>query len=217
VTTALLVLAGYLAGSMPFGYWLPRLLEGVDVRRTGSGNIGASNVWRTLGRRYGIPVVLLDAAKGFVPVFFATRYLGHLEGVLVGMAAMLGNWRPLFLRFERGGKAMATGGGAFFALAPLAALTALGIWLAVFSLLGYASVASLCTSGFMPIGAWLYGYPRPVVAFGVGAALATVFLHRENLQRLRRGTENRSRIALVRRLRPGGHGRHDRRGVRSVG
>jgi acyl phosphate:glycerol-3-phosphate acyltransferase len=217
VTTALLVVAGYLAGSIPFGYWLPRLFQGVDVRERGSGNIGASNVWRTFGARYGLPVLLLDVAKGFVPVFFATHYLGYLEGVLVGVAAMLGSWRPIFLRFERGGKAMATGGGAFFALAPLTALTALGLWLAVFGLLGYPSVASLCTSAFIPVGAWLYGYPRPVIAFGVAATLATVYLHRENLQRLRRGTENRSRIALVRRLRPGGDGRHHRRGVRSVG
>src|ERR671937_2513752 len=116
---ALALVVGYLAGSMPFGYWLVRLTKGVDIRTVGSGNIGATNVWRTYGRRYGLPVVLLDTAKGFGPALAATLAVGHLCGVLAGAAAMLGHWRPLFLRFAKGGKMVATAGGAFLGAAPL--------------------------------------------------------------------------------------------------
>ena len=122
MTFALLVVAGYLAGSCPFGYWLVRLARGVDIRTVGSGNIGATNVWRTYGRSYGLPVVLLDTAKGFVPALLATIYVSHLAGVVTGAAAMLGHWRPLFLRFAKGGKMVATCGGAFLGVAPLVAL-----------------------------------------------------------------------------------------------
>jgi acyl-phosphate glycerol 3-phosphate acyltransferase len=96
-----------------------RALRHEDIRKTGSGNIGATNVWRTYGARLGLPVMFLDTAKGFVPAFLATVYVGHLAGVLAGGAAMLGHWRPLFMRFERGGKVVATCGGAFLGVARL--------------------------------------------------------------------------------------------------
>jgi acyl phosphate:glycerol-3-phosphate acyltransferase len=191
---ALFVLAGYLAGSMPFGYWLPRVLKGVDVRKSGSGNIGATNVWRTFGRRYGAPVVLLDVAKGFVPTLLATIYAGHLVGVLTGAAAMLGHARPLFLRFEKGGKMVATCGGAFWGLAPYVALAGLGVWIALFLALRYASVASIAAAVSLPIVAVAIGEPWPVTAFASAAALAVLVLHRANLKRLRAGTENRFQL-----------------------
>ena len=102
VTSALVVLGGYLLGSMPFGYWVVRLFKGEDVRQAGSGNIGATNVWRTYGKSYGIPIVLLDVAKGFVPALVGTLLVGELTGVLAGGAAMLGHWRPLFLALPEG-------------------------------------------------------------------------------------------------------------------
>ena len=111
MTQGLFVLAGYLAGSLPFGYWVVRGFKGVDIRSVGSGNIGATNVWRTFGPKYGLPVALLDTAKGFAPALAATLVSGHLWGVLAGAAAMLGHWRPLFLRFAKGGKMVATCGG----------------------------------------------------------------------------------------------------------
>src|SRR5581483_6151517 len=132
MTIALFGIAGYVAGSMPFGYWLVRVAKGVDIRSVGSGNIGATNVWRTYGRRYGVPVVLLDVAKGFVPALLATVYVSHLAGVLAGAAAMLGHWRPLFLRFARGGKMVATCGGAFLGVAPLVGAAGAGVWIVVF-------------------------------------------------------------------------------------
>jgi acyl phosphate:glycerol-3-phosphate acyltransferase len=95
-----------------------RALRGEDIRKTGSGNIGATNVWRTYGARFGVTVMLLDTLKGFVPAFLATVYVGHLAGVLAGGAAMLGHWRPLFLRFERGGRPLRPAAAPFSASRP---------------------------------------------------------------------------------------------------
>ena len=114
MTAALVVLGGYLLGSMPFGYWLVLLVKSEDIRRVGSGNIGATNVWRSYGKAYGVPIVLLDIAKGLVPALIGTLLVGELAGVVAGGAAMLGHWRPLFLRFQKGGKTVATAGGTFF-------------------------------------------------------------------------------------------------------
>jgi len=107
VTTALLAVAGYVAGSIPTGYWLVRAVKGVDIRTVGSGNIGGTNVWRVYGRGLGFPVVLVDTLKGFVPALVATLVVSHLAGAIAGAAAMLGHWRPLFLRWQRGGKMVA--------------------------------------------------------------------------------------------------------------
>jgi glycerol-3-phosphate acyltransferase PlsY len=191
VTTALLVVAGYLAGSMPFGYWLVRLVKGVDIRTVGSGNIGATNVIRTFGPRLGLAVAALDLLKGFAPALAGVLVVDHLAGALAGAAAMLGHSRPLFLRFSRGGKMVATAGGAFLGLAPLSGLAAVVVWLAVFGLVRYASVASLVAALAVPVAALLLGEPWPVVVFSVAAAAAVWFLHRANIARLRAGTENR--------------------------
>lgn len=191
MTTAILVAAGYLAGSMPFGYWLVRIAKGVDIRTVGSGNIGASNVWRTNGRGYGIPVVLLDTLKGFVPALVAVLVVGHLGAALAGAAAMLGHWRPLFLRFERGGKMVATCGGAFLGLAPVVGGIGAGVWILTFLLVRYASVASIVAACSLPAVAAAIGEPWPVIVFGAVAAVAVVVLHRANIARLRAGTESR--------------------------
>src|SRR5919109_2620889 len=143
MTVALFALIGYVAGSMPFGYWAVRLTKGVDIRTVGSGNIGATNVWRTFGRRYGLPVMLLDIAKGFGPALAGTLVHNHLAGVVAGAAAMLGHWRPLFLRFAKGGKMVATAGGAFLGVAPAVGGLGAAVWLIVFGLTRYASLASM--------------------------------------------------------------------------
>lgn len=191
MTTAIFVVAGYLAGSMPFGFWLVRLAKGVDIRTVGSGNIGASNVWRQFGRGYGLPVVLLDIAKGLAPTLAATLVAGHLAGALAGAAAMLGHWRPIFLGFQKGGKMVATCGGAFFGLAPIVGGLGAGVWIAVFLLFRYASVASMVAACSLPFIALAIGEPWPVIVFGAGAAVAVVVLHRGNIARLRAGTERR--------------------------
>src|ERR687896_879332 len=162
---ALAVLGGYLLGSLPFGYWLPRLVRGEDIRERGSGNVGATNVFRVYGRRLGIAVALLDVAKGFAAALLGIWAGGALVGVLAGAAAMVGHARPLFLRFEKGGKMVATAGGAFLALAPLAALCCVGVWLAVFLLTRYASLASIATAVALRAFVALPGHDRAVVVF----------------------------------------------------
>jgi glycerol-3-phosphate acyltransferase PlsY len=194
MTAALVVLGGYLLGSVPFGYWLVRVTKGEDIRRVGSGNIGGTNVWRTYGRRYGIPVVLFDVAKGFVPALVGSLLVGELTGVLAGGAAMLGHWRPLFLRFQKGGKTVATAGGTFLGVAPEVGLVGLVIWVTVFVLSRYASLASIVAAIALPIVALAFGEPWPVVAFATAAGIAVLVLHRGNIARLRAGTENRFRL-----------------------
>jgi glycerol-3-phosphate acyltransferase PlsY len=200
--TALLVAAGYLLGSMPWGYWLPRLVKRDDIRRRGSGNIGGTNVWRVYGWRLGLPVVLLDTAKGFVPALVATLMVSHLAGVLAGAAAMLGHWRPLFLRWRRGGKVVATCGGAFLGVAPVIGAVGAGVWIAVFLLFRYASLASIVAALALPFAAVLLGEPWPVIAFAAGAAAAVLVLHRPNIARLRAGTENRFKFKRLRTREP---------------
>jgi acyl phosphate:glycerol-3-phosphate acyltransferase len=188
-----LVVLGYLLGSCPWGYWLVRLVKHEDIRRVGSGNIGATNVWRTYGRGLGLPVVVLDILKGFVPALLGMLFVSppHLAGICAGGAAMLGHWRPIFLRFAKGGKMVATCGGVFFGVAPLVALSAGIVWLVAFLALRYASIASILAGVALPVFAAIEGYPLSVILFGVGAAAAILFLHRGNLRRLRAGTESR--------------------------
>jgi glycerol-3-phosphate acyltransferase PlsY len=185
------VLGGYVLGSMPFGYWLVLLLKGEDVRTRGSGNIGATNVWRAYGRSYGIPVILLDVAKGFVPALVGVLVSGDLLGVLAGGAAMAGHWRPLFLGFQRGGKTVATAGGVFLAVAPLVALVGAAVWCTLFLVFRYASVASMGAGLALPVVAWVLGEPWPVIVFASLAGGVVVVLHRANIRRLREGTESR--------------------------
>lgn len=198
-TGALLVLLGYLLGSMPWGYWLPRLLVGVDIRTIGSGNAGATNVWRALGFKLGLSVALLDIAKGAAAALIG-RWLGNdLIGVLAGVAAMVGHWRPLFMGFGRGGKTVATTGGVALAVALFPALAAAGVWIVAFLATRYASVASLAGALALPLFTVLFRPSWPVIAFTVGAALAIVVLHRSNIARLLAGKEHR--IELRRRRR----------------
>jgi acyl phosphate:glycerol-3-phosphate acyltransferase len=185
---------GYLVGSIPSGYWVVRWARGEDIRRVGSGNIGATNVWRSFGPRYAIPVIVLDVAKGFVPALAATLVAGHVAGALAGGAAMLGHWRPLFLRFAKGGKMVATCGGALFGLAPIVGLIGAVVWLLVFAITRYASVSSILAAASLPVAALLLDEPWPVLVFSSAAALGVLLLHRANLSRLRAGTETRVQL-----------------------
>jgi acyl phosphate:glycerol-3-phosphate acyltransferase len=140
--------------------------------------------------------VLLDVLKGFVPAFLGMLFVSphHLSGICAGAAAMLGHWRPIFLRFAKGGKMVATCGGVFFGVAIWVALTAGLVWLFVFLASRYASLASIVAGIALPVTAALYGYPNSVIVFGVAAAGAICFLHRANLRRLRAGTESRFKL-----------------------
>jgi acyl phosphate:glycerol-3-phosphate acyltransferase len=191
VTEALVVAAGYLVGSIPFGYWVVRAFRHEDIRTRGSGNVGATNVWRLYGRRYGMAVALLDVAKGFVPAFIGLRVGGETVGILAGAAAMLGHWRPVFLRFRKGGKMVATAGGVTFALAPVVATLCLVIWAVVFVLTRYSSLASLVTAVSLPLLAVVLAEPWQTVVFAAVASAGVVVLHRQNIRRLLNGTESR--------------------------
>jgi glycerol-3-phosphate acyltransferase PlsY len=203
VVTAALVAAGYLSGSLTWGYWLVRIFRGEDVRTKGSGNVGATNVYRVYGARLGLPAVLLDTAKGFAPALAATLAVGHGSGVLAGAAAMVGHWRPLFLGFRKGGKMVATAGGAFLGVAPLVGAAGAGVWLLVFGVTRYASVASITAAASLALWAWVFGYPWPVIAFGGAAGAGVAFLHRANVARLVRGEESRFELKRGKAPRPG--------------
>ncbi|MBA3331853.1 MAG: glycerol-3-phosphate 1-O-acyltransferase PlsY [Actinobacteria bacterium] len=199
MTTALVVLGGYLAGSIPFGLLLVRWLRGVDIRSVGSGNIGATNVWRSFGPQLGLPVAFLDLAKGLAPALAGVLLLDDGAGVLAGSAAMLGHWRPLFMGFSRGGKMVATAGGVFLAVAPLLGLVAAVLWIAVAVLTRYASVATIAAALALPPAAALLGEPWPVIVFATGASIGVLLLHRANVGRLRAGTENRLELRRARK------------------
>ena len=129
-----------------------------------------------------------------MPALVATLAAGHVAGALAGGAAMLGHWRPIFLGFAKGGKMVATCGGALLGLAPLVGLVGAIVWIAVFALTRYASVASIVAALSLPIGALLLEEPWPVLVFASAAALGVLILHRGNLARLRAGTETRVRL-----------------------
>jgi glycerol-3-phosphate acyltransferase PlsY len=194
MVTAIFVAAGFVAGSMPWGYWLVGVFRREDIRTKGSGNIGGSNVWRVYGSKLGLPTVLLDTAKGFAPALAATLVVGHGTGVLAGAAAMLGHYRPLFMRFQRGGKIVATTGGAFLGVAPLVGGAGLLVWIVVFVVFRYPSLASMVSAASLIAWAWLLGFPWPVLVFSAFAGGGVVLLHRENIRRLLRGEENRSTL-----------------------
>ncbi len=193
-----LIAAGYVLGSLPWGYWVPLAVKRVDIRSLGSGNVGATNVWRSFGWKLGLPVLLLDVAKGAGAALLGRLVDDELTGVLAGAAALAGHWRPLFLGFQRGGKVVATTGGVGLAVAPLATLCALGVWIAVFLATRYASVASIVAGASLPFFALAFGASWPVLGFTIGAAAAIVLLHRANIGRLARRQEPRARMPVVR-------------------
>jgi glycerol-3-phosphate acyltransferase PlsY len=195
VATLLLVLAGYLVGSIPFGMILARILGSKDVRAHGSGNIGAANVSRVVGPVAGIVTLLLDAAKGGVAVWLAARFTEHNASamILAGLGALLGHCFPVWLGFK-GGKGVATALGVFTALCPLAAVSAFILFLLVVAFWRYVSLGSLSAAAAMPLliyFLWAPGHAPPlVVTLGTLFAAALIFYkHDANLQRLVDGTE----------------------------
>jgi glycerol-3-phosphate acyltransferase PlsY len=183
------VAIAYLLGSMPFGYWIGRL-RGVDLRAEGSGNTGATNALRVLGRKLGVLVMALDIGKGTVAVLIAAQLGGTGTEVLAATAAVIGHAFPVFLSFK-GGKAVATGAGAMLGLAPITAVIAFAVWLVVIAVTRYVSVASLIAAVLFPILAIVFDRPWPVIAFTLAAASFVFWRHRANIARLRAGTENR--------------------------
>jgi len=188
----ILVTAGYLIGSIPWGYVVAKLLRGVDIRTVGSGNLGAANVWRALGFKAGLAVAVLDVGKGFAAALLGLWAGDELTGLLAGIAAMVGHWRPLFMGLRKGGKIVATTGGVALALASLATAV---VWVVAFLITRYTSVASMLAALALPLFALAFGSSVLVVVFSAGAALAILLLHRANIGRLLSGTENRFELS----------------------
>ena len=193
---ALLVVAGYLCGSIPFGVILTRLLVGVDVRTVGSGNIGATNVARVGGRKVAIPVFILDVAKAVVPILVARRLLagtpnGELWTTLVAVAALAGHVFPVWLGFN-GGKGVATGLGVFFVLEPIAALAGFSVWIGVYLTIKVSSLGSLGGTAVCAIVVFiLHGAGSPISWAGLAIAAIIFYRHKENIRRLVTGEEKK--------------------------
>ena len=192
------IVVAYLLGSIPFALLLARRWGTRDLHRTGSGNIGAANVFRASGAAAGTLVALLDIGKGAAGVAVALRLndLG-LASACAGLAAVVGHVYPVWLRF-RGGKGVATACGAFAVLAPVPTLVACLAFGVGVSWSRYVSVGSVLASTVLPAMAYALGSPRPVVLAAVAAATLIIFRHRSNLARVRLGTERR----VMARVRP---------------
>ncbi len=185
-------LASYLLGSIPTGFLWGKA-RGIDVRTVGSGNIGATNVMRALGKGPGIAVLVLDALKGFLPVFLAPRISPALDAgtlqIVCCLAVIAGHNWTCWLRFK-GGKGIATSAGALLAMLPAALLVALAVWLVIFAAFRYVSLASIAAAIALPIATWFLTRDPKLTAFTGLLAAVAIYKHRSNIQRLRAGTEN---------------------------
>jgi len=188
---AAVILFGYLLGSIPFALLMARRWSATDLRRVGSGNLGAANVMRASGVRAGVLVALLDMLKGALSVLVAERLSPSAAAPAVaGLAAIVGHIYPVWLRF-RGGKGVATACGVFSILTPLAVPPALAVFVAAVWITKYISLGSVLASIALPPLAYAAGGQGPVVAAASAAAVIIVFRHRSNVARLRAGTERR--------------------------
>jgi glycerol-3-phosphate acyltransferase PlsY len=198
LTAALALSAAYLIGALPVGFLVARAFGLGDIRKHGSGNIGATNVLRTLGKGPAILTLVADIAKGWCAVEAAARISGHGHvSATAAVLAVAGNCWSVFLGF-RGGKGMATGLGAMLRLVPWATVPAALVWLVVAATLRYASLASLAAAVCIPLGVAIFAAVAPGFGYGLPHVLATgavaalvVARHRENIERLRAGTERR--------------------------
>jgi acyl phosphate:glycerol-3-phosphate acyltransferase len=203
VTLAVLLVGSYLLGSIPFGYLAGRL-RGIDIRQAGSGNVGATNAVRVLGKAYGYPVFALDFLKGFAAVTISMLMAPgrppewnspDLFGVLAAVSSVLGHSYSPWLKFK-GGKGVATSAGALLALTPLATLVGVAIWIIVFCLTRYVSLASIIAAVVLPIVILMVDSQhqnkgKPLVYSSACVAAIIIWRHRSNLSRLIRGTEPR--------------------------
>jgi glycerol-3-phosphate acyltransferase PlsY len=189
----LAIFIAYLLGGIPFGFLLVKLTKGADIRESGSGNIGATNVLRTTGRAAGVATLLLDIAKGYLAVWLAAELTGGAPEwtSLAALAVMAGHAYPVFLKFQ-GGKAVATFIGAFAYLTPVPLAAVLLLFVAVAAVTRYISAASILAAAAFPFGVWIILHPPIQVtaaAFIAGAFI--VYRHKSNWERLRAGVENR--------------------------
>ncbi len=182
---------GHVCGSVPSGLWLVQAFHGIDIRNYGSKNIGTTNVFRTVGPKTAVLVLIADAFKGILAVGIMS-YLFHnpLLDVITALGALLGHNYSLFLGFK-GGKGVATALGLLIFMMPKVAVASFGIWLVCVLLTRYVSLGSIMAAIFTPPLAWYLGYPSAYVIFSVVAAFFVVLRHKENIHRLLTGTESK--------------------------
>jgi glycerol-3-phosphate acyltransferase PlsY len=189
-TVYLIPLIAYLLGSIPFGYILIKSAQGKDIRSCGSGNIGATNVFRK-SRVAGVLTLLLDGGKGYLAVLAAAWLGGGMEWqAAAAVAAVIGHVFTVWLGFK-GGKGVATGCGAYLAILPLAVSTTLVVFVLVLILTRYISVSSIAATALFPVWAYLYGAPGPVFFWALAGAVLIILKHHQNIRRLISGTENK--------------------------
>ena len=189
---ALALVAAYLIGAIPFGFLLVKWKTGADIRASGSGNIGATNVLRTTGWMAGAATLILDIAKGYLAVWLAGRLTGGNEAWMAAaaLAVMAGHAFPVFLR-GKGGKAVASFVGAYLCLTPLPLAATLVVFVVMVAATRHISVGSIIGAGAFPLAVWLISHPPlPVTLSAILSGAFIVYRHRENIQRLRAGTEN---------------------------
>ncbi len=188
------LLASYILGSIPTSHLFSRLFAGIDLRQQGSGNLGATNLYRVLGWKYALPAALVDIAKGVIPVVvFAPQVSdSQLFALACGMAAIVGHVFSAFVGF-RGGKGVATAAGVMLGLAPIALAVSVIIWAVLVRLTGYVSLGSIAAAAVLPIAVYLLEDSRTPALVWIAAAIAAgiIILHRRNIKRLIKGTENR--------------------------
>lgn len=193
-TAALWLLASYLLGAIPTSHLVSRLFAGIDLREHGSGNLGATNLYRVLGWKYAIPVALFDIAKGAIPVLLFAPQVSDSElfAVACGVAAILGHVFSVFVRFK-GGKGVATAAGVMLGLTPVALGVAAIVWILVVLLTGYVSLGSIAAAAVLPFAVYLLEKSTTPELLWIVALVAAsvILLHRRNIQRLIKGTENR--------------------------
>ena len=190
------LVGAYLLGSIPAAYIAGRVVKGIDLRQHGSGNLGATNVYRVLGGRVAAAVLLFDAAKGALPVVLLPRLLPSdrplVWAIAYGVAAIAGHVRSVFLLWKGGGKGVATAAGVFAALVPVPALVAVAVWALVLWASGYVSLASLGAAAVLPIAVGaLLGPVSPLFYLALLVGAFVFWTHRANIGRLRRGDEHR--------------------------
>lgn len=182
---------GHVCGSVPSGLWLVQAFHGIDIRNYGSKNIGTTNVFRIVGPKTAVLVLIADAFKGILAVGIMSYFFHNpLLDVVTALGALLGHNYSLFLGFK-GGKGVATALGLLIFMMPKVAVASFGIWLVCVLLTRYVSLGSIMAAIFTPPLAWYLGYPSAYVIFSVVAAFFVVFRHKENIHRLLTGTESK--------------------------
>lgn len=192
LTRAGFLIVAYFIGSIPTGYWLGLAWKGIDIRRQGSGNLGATNVFRVLGAGPGFLTLAIDILKGWIPVLWALHLFPHdlSLAIAAGVAAIAGHTTSVFVHF-RGGKGVATSAGVFAALLPGPVFAAAAVFTVAFAATRYVSLGSLLGVLTLAVSSFLWPAPRPLAWATVGVAIFVVWTHRTNIQRLLSGTENR--------------------------